>query len=183
MIKKLSILSLVASLAVVLTGCCGGTSDRFSWCSQPSTRNSQPLSVSYVDISDLAGKIPYKDLVAALDDNGDGLIDAAVWAQIQTDVQTEIDGTLGQRYTVPFTDPIPPVVKLAAVKFALEQIYSRRTMADDKAPFVVQATAQRAKLAAIAAGTQPLFPGQTRKQPVGTAITQQSRTNSDRPNI
>jgi phage gp36-like protein len=140
-------------------------------------------AMSYVNLTDLQGKIPTKDLTASLDDNGDGSIDNDVWSQIQNDVQTYIDGTLGQRFVVPFVSPIPPVVKLAAVTFALEQIYSRRTMADDKAPFVAQANLQRAKLAAIAAGTQPLAPEQHRAKPSAVVITEKSRVQGDRPNI
>jgi phage gp36-like protein len=141
--------------------------------------------MSYVDQSDLKGKIPDRDLISALDDNGDGSIDTDVWAQIQVDVQTYIDGTLGQRYVVPFVDPLPPVIKLAAVQLALEQIYSRRTMADEKAPFVLQANAQRSKLAAIAAGSQPLTPDTHRAKPTGVVITDSAKTQprSGRPNI
>ena len=80
-------------------------------------RNSQNARMAYLELTELKGKIPDADLVAALDDDRDGVVDSAVWAQIQTDVQTEIDGTLGQRYEVPFTAPLPAVVKLAALRF------------------------------------------------------------------
>jgi len=143
------------------------------------------IMMAYVNQSDLKGKISERDLISALDDNGDGAVDTDVWAQIQVDVQTYIDGTLGQRFSVPFVDPIPPVIKLAATTFALEQIYSRRTMADDKAPFVLQANAQRSKLAAIAAGTQPLTPDSHRAKATGVVITDSAKTQprSGRSNI
>jgi phage gp36-like protein len=166
--KKLSILALAIASAFL---------------TQPlDASTSKPLPM-YVELSDLKGKIPSKDLLAALDDDQDGNIDGDVWAQIQLDVQTEIDGVLGQRYATPFMSPIPAVVTLAAKRFAIEAVYARRNLVDEKLPYVVDANASRKTLAAIAAGTQPLWPDQHRKNPVGGAITEKSRTNSDRPNI
>jgi len=139
--------------------------------------------MAYIELTELKGKIPDRELVAALDDNKDNVIDADVWAQIQADVQTEIDGTLGQRFAVPFVAPLPAVVKLAAKRFAIEAVYARRNLSGEKEPWVVDANAMRKTLAAIAHGDQPLAPTQKRAQPSAVAITEPARTHSDRPAI
>ncbi len=137
--------------------------------------------MAYVELADLKGKIPDRDLLAALDDDQDGVIDAAVWAQIQADVQTEIDGTLGRRYTTPFVDPIPAVVKLSAQLFAIEAVYKRRGLLSDKSQETIAAKNIRLTLADIAAGTEPLSPGKERARPSGSIISEPSRTASNRP--
>jgi phage gp36-like protein len=151
----------------------------------PVTDHPSPSSstVPYVQLADLKGKIPDRDLLSMLDDDQDGVIDAAVWAQIQADVQTEIDGTLGRRYATPFTDPLPAAVKLAAQLFAIEAVYKRRGLLNDKSQETVAAKNIRTTLAAIADGEEPLSPGKERARPSGSAITSPSRTHSDRPAI
>jgi phage gp36-like protein len=144
---------------------------------------SQPSKVPYVQLIDLKGKIPDRDLLAALDDNQDGVIDSAVWAQIQADVQTEIDGILGQRYTTPFLDPLPSLVKYAAQILAIEAVYSHRNLLNEKSPERINAANLRKKLIAIADGIEPLAPGKERDRPSGSAITEPSRTSSNRPAI
>ena len=139
--------------------------------------------MAYLELTELKGKIPDADLVAALDDDRDGVVDSAVWAQIQTDVQTEIDGTLGQRYEVPFTAPLPAVVKLAALRFSIEAVYAHRNLGNEKSPWIIDANASRKTLAAIAAGDQPLAPEKQRANPSAVAITEPARTASDRPAI
>lgn len=137
----------------------------------------------YIELAELKGKIPDRDLLAALDDNKDGVIDAPVWAQIQSDVQTEIDGTLGQRYATPFSDPLPAVVKLAALRFALEAIYERRGLGNEKSPWVIDARTSRVKLNAISAGNEPLAPEKHRARPSGSVISSPAKTYSDRTAI
>jgi phage gp36-like protein len=139
--------------------------------------------VPYIELSELKGKIPDRDLIAALDDNQDGVVDADVWEQIQADVQTEIDGVLGQRYATPFTAPLPAVVKLAALRFAIEAVYQHRQPLGEKSPERANANAMRAKLGAIAKGDQPLAPEKQRARPSGSVISSPARTHSDRPAI
>lgn len=140
-------------------------------------------AMAYVELVDLKDKVPDRDLVQMLDDNKDGVVDADVWAQVQAGVQTEIDGTLGQRYEVPFAAPIPAVVKLAAKRFAIEAVYARRGLADEKQPFVVDANATRKVLQAIAEGKAALAPERQRANPSGVVISEPSRTYSERPAI
>lgn len=137
-------------------------------------------AMAYVELDDLRGKMPDRDLVAALDDNQDGEIDTEVWQQIQQDVQDEIDGVLGQAYTVPFPDPIPAVVKLAAKRFAVEAVYARRNLVGEKQPWVVDANASRKKLSSIANGNEPLWPDKGRSLPSGSVISEPAKTFSKR---
>jgi phage gp36-like protein len=139
--------------------------------------------MAYVALTDLRGKIPDRDLLAALDDDQDGVVDANVWAQIQGDVQTEIDGTLGQRYNVPFVDPLPAVIKLGAQIFAIEAVYEHRGLLNEKSKERISANKFRAKLSAIANGEEPLTPESKRARPSASAVTEPSRTHSDRPAI
>jgi phage gp36-like protein len=139
--------------------------------------------MAYIQLTDLKGKIPTDKLIQALDDNEDGAIDNDVWAQIQSDVQVEIDGFLGQRYATPFIDPLPAVVKSAARVFAIEAVYERRNLLSEKSPERVAAQNTRKKLAAIAAGDEPLAPEQQRAKPSGVVISEKSKTQSDRTAI
>jgi phage gp36-like protein len=139
--------------------------------------------VAYIDINALKGKIPDRQLLEILDDDQDGVIDPAVWSQIQDDVQTEIDGILGQRYATPFTDPLPAVVKLAAQTLAVEGVFNHRNLLSEKSPERINANALRKKLSAIADGEEPLSPGKERARPSASVITEPSRTSSDRPAI
>jgi phage gp36-like protein len=131
---------------------------------------------NYVETTDLLGIIPTTHLNEALDDDGDGQPDTGVFDSVADTVSRDIDARLGQRYTTPFSYPYPAVVTYAARMLALEALYARRGQKDDKNPYGKQADAQRAKLDAIGAGTQPLQPGQSRAEPSATAITVPSKT-------
>jgi phage gp36-like protein len=138
-------------------------------------------AMAYVELADLKGKIPNRDLVAALDDNKDNAIDNDVWAQIQNDVQAEIDGYLGQRCLVPFTDPLPSLIKVAARVFAIEAVLERRHLLNEKSPDRINAQKMRAKLIDIADAKEPLPLELTRGKRAGKVISEPSRTQSDRP--
>jgi phage gp36-like protein len=132
--------------------------------------------MNYVETTDLLGIIPTAHLTEALDDDGDGVADAGVFCSVADTVSRDIDARLGQRYSTPFVYPYPAVVVFAARILALEALYARRGQKDDKNPYGKQAEAQRAKLDAIGAGTQPLQPGQQRADPSATAITARAHT-------
>jgi phage gp36-like protein len=140
------------------------------------------MGTPYVTMTDLSGMIPLPFLVEGLDDNADGAADASVWSQVAADVSAVIDGKLGGRYTVPFTNPLPAIVVSAAKTLAAEQIYTRRgrTDADGRLvnPFTKQANDVRAQLDRIAAGADPLDPSKNRQQPSATVITGPSKTAS-----
>jgi phage gp36-like protein len=130
----------------------------------------------YVEPTDLVGLIPNTHLTEALDDDQDGTPDPGVFDSVADTVSRDIDARLGQRYGTPFQYPYPAVVIFAARILALEALYTRRGQKDDKNPYGAQAQAQRAKLDAIGAGSQPLQPGQQRAEASATAITSRANT-------
>ena len=132
--------------------------------------------MSYVETTDLVGIIPNTHLTEALDDDQDGVADPGVFDSVADTVSRDIDARLGQRYATPFNYPYPAVVVYAARILALEALYARRGQKDDKNPYGKQAEAQRAKLDAIGAGSQPLQPGAQRAEASATAITTHART-------
>jgi len=105
----------------------------------------------YLALSDLNGQIPPQFLIQALDDDNDGEIDA--WEVVKTAVQDDIDAALEGRFVVPLTfDPMPKVIKRAAVAFACELCYRRRSTPDADNPWKGRADAMRKTLAGIQTG-------------------------------
>lgn len=130
----------------------------------------------YVELSDLEAEIPPTFLTEALDDDGDGVIDA--WTTVQASACRAVDAALGGRFAVPFPEPYPNVVKEAAVIFAAEKCYTRRGHHDKENPFTARADALRRDLRAIGGGEQPLSPTIERQKPSVSIITEPARTHS-----
>ncbi|WP_414664900.1 phage protein Gp36 family protein [Horticoccus sp. 23ND18S-11] len=135
---------------------------------------------AYIIMATLVAEVPPQFITQALDDDGDGAADPGLFDQIVSNAQTEIDGILGQRFTVPFQNPIPAIVVDAATKFVAEKLYSRRGVDGDKNPWTKKATEIRALLKAIAKGDAPLTPTTARERPSASAITEPARTTSAR---
>lgn len=135
---------------------------------------------NYITRPALNALVPPQFVLQALDDNSDGVEDAGLFDQILANVQQEIDGTLGKRYTVPFQNPIPSIIGNAALIFMGEALYTRRGYGDEAKPnpFAVRAKGIRSDLADIAAGTVPLFPTLNRAKPSGTVIGEPAKTTS-----
>lgn len=125
--------------------------------------------------------MPRELIVQALDDNRDGQIDAEIEAAWHAAVDCEIDGMLGQRYPVPFTDPLPAVVSSAGLILRCEALYQRRGIPPDQNPFSARSAAIRKKLDAIGKGVDPLTPEIVKSRPVGTVISEPSRLVRTRP--
>ncbi len=112
----------------------------------------------YLELADLNGQIPPQFLVQALDDDNDGVVDA--WAQVQTSAADDVDALLEGRFTVPLTlDPLPKIIKRAAIAFACELCYRRRSTPDSDNPWKGRADSFRKILAAITAGDLKLAAG------------------------
>lgn len=135
----------------------------------------------YFDLPDLEALIPADFLTQALDDDGDGQVDA--WEVVRTGACREVDAILGVRYAVPFAAPLPAVVVHAAVTFAAEACYVRRGVTGEKNPFTKAADASRKQLREIAAGALPLDPTIPRARPSASIITEPSRTAGDRLSV
>lgn len=128
----------------------------------------------YFLYEDLAALIPGDFLTQALDDDGDGVVDA--WSVVQAGSCREVDAILGMRYPVPIPAPYPAVVVHAAVTIAAEACYLRRGTAEEKNPFSKLAGLVRQQLRDIAAGSLPLDPAIGRARPSASIITEPSRT-------
>lgn len=128
----------------------------------------------YVALSDLEGRIPPAFLTQALDDDGDGAIDA--WDAVALSASQMVEGILAPRYATPFATPTPPVVTLAAQVFAGELIYQRRSVGNDVNPFHQQAETMRNTLNQIALGKMPLQPGVERVNKSGSTIVEAAPT-------
>ena len=133
---------------------------------------------AYIILSRLNAVIPPQFLVEGLDDDKDGVADAGLFDEILTVVQDEIDGILGQRFAVPFSNPIPAIVADAATRLTAEALYKRRGFTGAKNPWEEAAKAIRADLAAIAAGKRPLTPELARKKPSASIISEPAKTHS-----
>lgn len=131
----------------------------------------------YVVQAEIEAHLPPQFLVEALDDDGDGTADPDAWDKVAAAVATEIDGTLGQRFAVPFS-PVPAVVSRAAQVFSLEMLYQRRGVPAEGNPWTTPATRLRDKLDAIAKGEEPLTPDIHRANPSVTAVTEPAKSVS-----
>ncbi len=131
----------------------------------------------YVDYSDLTGQIPPQFLIEALDDDNDGVVDA--WEQVQTSAADDVDALLEGRFTVPLTlNPLPKIIKRAAIAFACELCYRRRGTSDADNPWKGRADAFRKILTSITVGDLKLAAGPeavaAQPAPAGSIVTWES---------
>lgn len=132
--------------------------------------------MSYVLQADIEADIPAAFLVQALDDDGDGEIDSGAWDKVAVAVGNDIDGALGQKFSVPIPAPFPAVVKAAARILALWHLYQRRGFHGDANPWEVEAKRTRDKLDKIGSGKEALTPDNLGKMPGGIVITEPAKT-------
>lgn len=137
------------------------------------------MATPYVTMSQMNARLPAVFLVQALDDDRDGTADTGVWDAVATAVKEEIDGILGVRHTVPFSNPIPAAVTAAAQILAAEALYNRRGFSgEEQNPYAALAKQHRATLAKIAAGEIPLSPEIKRAAPSASIVSEPSRASS-----
>ncbi len=139
--------------------------------------------MSYVEQTDIEALIPADFLKQALDDDSDGEADSGVWDKVVAAVQDEIDGALGQKYSVPFTGTIPAVVKAAAKVLTLWSLYQRRGFNGAANPWETEAKRHRDKLDRIGRGDDPLTPDNLGKKPGGIVITEPAKTYDSGGNL
>lgn len=134
---------------------------------------------AYFTLDDVTAKVPLADVVKALDDDGDGVMDDAAWTACVAAACNEVDGTLGQRYDIPFAaEPdTPTLVHQAALLFFWELLYLRRGFGkQEDNPWIAKADKMRTKLDAVAAGEVPLTPTAIRPKPSVSAVTESARS-------
>lgn len=135
--------------------------------------------MAYITKEKLAAIVPRQLIEQALNDDGIAGEDAGVWDNVASAVQTAIDGPLSQRYAVPFTGTLPPLVAEAALVFAAEAIYLRRGISDASNPWITKADKLRERLAQVAAGERPLGAAWDREKDSISAITETAKTYAE----
>ncbi len=143
-------------------------------------------TMAYVTSAQLRAALPPEMTAQLLDDHGTGEADSSAWSEIQAAVQTEIDGKVGMRYPVPFTDPAPAVIRNAAFILAAELIYQRKGFFNDGNPWTKRAQdirgtqgqqgGQPGLLDRIASGEVPLTASAPRARPAGAIIAEPAKT-------
>lgn len=133
----------------------------------------------YSTRADLHAIIPPQFITQALDDNGDGVEDEGLYDEVATAADVAIDGYLSGRYTPPYADPVPALVRESAKVFVAESLYQRRGYAADANPYTARAGHLRKQLEAIGNGNGSLggIPTtSTPQRPPVSTVTEPSRT-------
>jgi len=81
--------------------------------------------MAYCTEADIINQLPEEKLIELTDDDGDGVADTGVVDKAITDADTEIDGYLSGRYTLPFSSA-PPILNKLSVDIAIWNLYSRK---------------------------------------------------------
>jgi len=132
--------------------------------------------MAYITQEKLKASVPPDFILGALDDDGDGVADAAVWDAIVEKVSEAIDSRLAPRYRVPLSEPVLAIAKEAAQIFAAEALYLRRGLLKDANPWADQAKAMRERLERIGRGEERLESDVAPTAPGGAAITEPAGT-------
>ena len=128
----------------------------------------------YVALADLESRIPSAFLTQALDDDGDGTIDA--WDAVAEAAGSAVDALIGLRYEVPRPTPEPVVVEAARVA-ACYLCYARRATGEEAKPWASrysQYFGPNGLLMKVAEGKAPLAPGAAKVKPSGGAVVEAS---------
>lgn len=102
-----------------------------------------------MDWRDLSGEMPPALIEQALDDDGDGIADAAVWALVQADAEKRIRGCFGGAAPAIHADAAAEARRL----FILEMLYTRRGITE-RNPFAARAKEAERRLRALASGEE-----------------------------
>jgi phage gp36-like protein len=113
----------------------------------------------------------------ALDDDGDGQVDAGLLDRLIASASGAVDGFLQGRYVTPL-NPIPAIVVEAALIFTIEKIYNRRKQGpNEKNPYEERATEMRKRLKKISDREESLDATEREAFRPGAVITRESRLN------
>ena len=134
--------------------------------------------MAYVTKAEIEAVIPPQFLTEGLDDDSSGSADSGLFDLLVEQAENDVNSVLGQRYSAPFSSPVPPIAKRAARLFVCEAIYHRRGLHGDQNPWEKQAEKIRTKLDRIARGDEPLEPDIQREKPSASIITEDAKTHS-----
>lgn len=102
-----------------------------------------------MDWRDLSGDMPPALIEQALDDDGDGIADAAVWLLVQDGAEKRVRGCFGGAAPAIHADAAADARRL----FLLETLYTRRGFVE-RNPFTARAAAAERRLRALASGEE-----------------------------
>ncbi len=134
------------------------------------------MSTPYTTRAEIEAELPPREILRALDDNADGVEDTGLFNQLLANAAADVDAILGQRYEVPFTSDVPPIVVRASRLLVLAKLYARRGV---EFPQAKELEAVLAKLDRIANGEEPLAPEAQRANGSVSIIVEDSRVHSE----
>ncbi len=134
--------------------------------------------MAYCTKSQLEAKVPPARIAEALDDNGDGSEDVGLWEKVEEAVRQQIDGILGQRFSVPFASP-PNAVVQAALTLCADALFRRRGIVDEQNPWAKDARTTIERLQRMATGHEPLEAATVARNAPITVISEDARLYSE----
>ena len=132
----------------------------------------------YTTQAKIEASLPAVDLLAALDDDRDGVADAGRLTTVIEAADGRVDSFLAQAYETPFS-PVPAIVAEASLVFVLAGLYRRRGVADEANPWAEREKTMEARLGRIANKLEPLTYETPKAKPAGTVIGQGSLLHSE----
>ena len=103
------------------------------------------------DWRDLCAYLPPARIAEALDDDGDGLPDAAAWEAVRAGAEERLRAVFGPAGVPPAQDAL---AEHARKLFALSCLYARRGLGGDENPFADEARRAEDRLKALAQGDE-----------------------------
>lgn len=82
--------------------------------------------MNYCTLSDIQKRAPDDVLMALTDDESNDVIDAARVDGAIADAGAEIDSLLQSRYTVPFVEPVPTIIRTICETLAVMKLIDRK---------------------------------------------------------
>lgn len=111
--------------------------------------------MAYSDEADITAEVGAQNIIPFLDDDGDGLADTGLLANIISLSDSYINGKLASIYTVPIS-PTPPFLRYCSLILSCERLYRRRMAPTEKNPYTSEADQIREQLTEIGNGELPL---------------------------
>ena len=134
--------------------------------------------MSYTTSQSIADEIGgWARLNDALDDDGDGQVDAGLLDRLIASASGAVDGFLQGRYVTPL-NPVPAIALEAALVFTIEKIYNRRKQGpNERNPYEARANEFRERLKRIADRKESLDAQELEAFVPGAVIHRESKLN------
>lgn len=82
--------------------------------------------MGYCELEDIEKYLDPDQVMDLSDDDNDEVPDPAVIAEVIAAADADLDSYLGNRYTVPFSPPVPVIVRKLSARMAIHYLYLRR---------------------------------------------------------